>query len=492
MTLELVGLRKTFGPVVAVAGVDLCVHPGRVHALVGENGAGKSTLVNLVAGSLRRDAGVVRIDGVEMADLSRRRAVAAGIGVVHQHPSFVETMSVAENVELGSPRRTRRTDLERARTDVRAWAERTGLGVDPDARVESLSIGERQRAEIVAALAWGARYLVLDEPTAVLSPFEADGLLDVVEQLAEDGLAVVLVTHKLREVERSADEVTVMRAGAVVDRVVRGGFTQRSLAAAMIGGTGASLDVAPVRAGAPGPVRLRLAGITAGRLRDVDLTVGGGEIVGVAGVAGNGQRELVDVAVGLRRPERGTVSVDGTDVTGAPAAAVAAGVAAVPDDRDADALALALPVWANVIAKRRDGIGGFRGLDRRLIARLTRTAMARLGVRPDDPAIRTGALSGGNRQRLVIGRELDGARSVVVVAEPTRGLDPASAAAVLRELVGVAEAGAAVLLIASDLDELLSVATRVVVLADGRVRLDAPRSEADRATVGAAMLAVPA
>jgi len=492
MTLELRGARKAFGSVLAVDGVDVEFHRGEVHALVGENGAGKSTVVNLMAGAHALDAGAVLIDGEATGPLDRRRALALGVGVVHQHPSFVDTMTVAENVELGGSARRWRTDLPSARAAVSNWSERTGLAVNSDARVGSLSIGERQRAEIVAALAWGATYLVLDEPTAVLSPFEADGLLDVVEQLAADGLAVVLVTHKLREVERSADRVTVMRAGRVVGRHERGGFTRWTLAHDMVGEGAGSLEVPQPSRVEGGRERLRLEGVRAGRLRHVDLSVAGGEIVGIAGVAGNGQRELADVATGLLQPDAGRVHVDGVDVTGDAAAAVRGGVAVVPDDRDGDALALGLPVWANVVAKRRRGIGGWRGLDREAIAEWTEAVIARLGVRPARRDLRAGALSGGNRQRLVIGRELAGDVSAVVVSEPTRGLDPASSAAVLRALVAAADGGAAVLVIASDLDELLAIATRVVVLADGMVRLDRPRDEVDRSSVGDAMLVVSA
>jgi simple sugar transport system ATP-binding protein len=491
MSLELTGLVKRFGSVTAVDGVDATVRPGQLHAIVGENGAGKSTVVNMVAGLLAPDAGSILFHGRRIDGRGRRVAATEGVGVVHQHPSLVDTMTVAENVELGRPQRSFLADLRTARAAIATWSQRTGFDVDPDATIGALSIGERQRAEIVSALAWGAEVLVLDEPTAVLSPFEADALLDVVTELVADGLAVVLVTHKLREVERYADEVTVLRSGKVVARAERGGFSKSSLVTAMVGEDRTDRRTAPARAATDvGDVRLELRGVMLGRLRHLDLSVRAGEIVGVAGVAGNGQRELIDVAAGLQRPTDGSVLVDGNDVTGRPADAVAAGVAVIPDDRDHDALALQLPVWANAVAKRRDDIGSWRGLDRAAIDRLTDAAIVRLGVRPARRDVAVGTLSGGNRQRLVIGRELVEGTSVVLAAEPTRGLDPPSTAAVLAALTDAAANGAAVLVVASDLDELLDVATRIVVLTAGEVHLDVNAAETDRTAIGAAMAAV--
>jgi len=490
MTLELAGLVKRFGGVTAVDEVDATIHRGQLHAIVGENGAGKSTIVNMVAGLVAPDAGSITCGDISIDGSGRRQAAAAGIGVVHQHPSLIDRMTVAENAELGRPTSRFRTDLNSARSAISTWSERTSFAVDPDAAVGAMSIGERQRAEIVVALSWGAQVLLLDEPTAVLSPFEADALLDVVTDLVANGLAVVLVTHKLREVERYADEVTVLRSGRVTATASRGGFSRSSLVTAMVGDdVAARIRRRPKIDTEPGPVRLELRGVEVGRLRGIDLCVRGGEIVGVAGVAGNGQRELVDSTAGLRHPTAGVVLVDDVDVTSRPADAVAAGVAVIPDDRDLDALALQLPVWSNAIVKRRTGIGSWRGLDRSAIDLFTDAVIARLGVRPArrDALVRT--LSGGNRQRLVIGRELAGSPSVIVAAEPTRGLDPISAAAVLDALMQAAAAGSGVLVVASDLDELLEISTRIVVLASGRITLDIDAVDADRATIGAAMMA---
>lgn len=484
--LELRGLRKSYGPVQALGGVDFDVVEGEVHALIGENGAGKSTVVKILAGLTQPDEGDILVAGQPVTFADRQDSAAAGVGVVHQHFSLVDTLTVAENLQLGRPGARWLTDLDQARADLTTWAERTGLGVHVNALVGELSVGERQRAEILSALAWGARLLLLDEPTAVLSPFEADALLDAVTALAADGLAVVLVTHKLREVEAAADRVTVLRAGKVSGRHVRGGFTAVELANEMIGDE--PLPPEPHAGREPGDPRLVLSGVSSPRLHDVDVVVRAGEIVGVAGVAGNGQGDLVAIAAGMQAPATGTVTVDGVDLFADPRRAREVGLAYIPEDRAADGLALGLPVWTNAVAKRTHEIGGWRGVDKGRVAHLTERMIARLGVRPARHEVAVQHLSGGNQQRLVIGRELDHEPAVVVAAEPTRGLDPGSARAVLEALRAAADGGAAVLVVASDLDEVMMAADRVLVIYEGAIRLSVDRHEADRTVVGRAMV----
>jgi general nucleoside transport system ATP-binding protein len=484
--LELRGVRRRFGTVQALAGVDLAVRSGEIHALIGENGAGKSTLVNVVAGLVVPDDGDLHLDGHPLAVMQgRRSAAAAGIGVVHQHFSLVETLTVAENVQLGRPGSGRLLATDRAGVELRYWSERLGLSVHPDALVEDLSVGERQRVEILTALVWGARLLLLDEPTAVLSPLEADAVLGVVRQLADDGLAVVFVTHKLREVELVADRVTVLRAGQVVGRHEGRGVSRDVLAHEMIG---AGREVVPV--GVEGPIgapRLEVHGLRTGRLQGVELTVRAGEVVGVAGVAGNGQDELVRAIAGLVTPDGGEVVLDGRPVReGDPAVSRLLGF--VPEDRAADGLALELPVWLNAVAKRTGEVGGWRGVDRRRVGAIARRVIERLGVVPASPALPAGSLSGGNQQRLVVGRELDGTPPIVVASEPTRGLDPGSTLDVIEALAAAAGGGAAVLVVSSELDELLLVAQRIVVLYEGALVLDVARADATRALVGRAMV----
>ena len=468
--------------------MDLALEPGEIHALVGENGAGKSTLVKVVAGLLQPDEGVVRIDGAPVELRNRRAAAAFGIGVVHQHFSLVPTMTAAENLQLGRPGAGRLVTLDAARDDLREWSMRTGLAVHPDAVVEELSIGERQRVEILSALAWGARVLLLDEPTAVLSPAEADQVLGVVRGLAAGGLAVLLVTHKLREVGQVADRVTVLRAGRVTGRHAGRGTPIDVLTAEVMGsGAPPAARREPFRAS--GAVRLRACGVTTATTADIDLTVHAGEVCGIAGVAGNGQRELAQVLAGLLTPTSGTVDVDGVRIDGDARAARRSGIAYIPEDRAADGLAMAMPLWANVIAKRSRDVSGWRGLDRDAIAGMATRVIERLGVTPARQGIGAAALSGGNQQRLVVGRELDGTPGVVIAAEPTRGLDPTSARRVIEALRAVAAGGAAVVVVASDLDELLDVADSVVVLFAGRVVGRWAPSAVDRDEIGRAMVA---
>jgi ABC-type uncharacterized transport system ATPase subunit len=486
--LALNGVSRRFGAVQALDDVHLTLDRGEVHALVGENGAGKSTLVKIVAGLVQPDAGEVLLEDRRVELTNRRTATALGIGVVHQHFSLVETMTVAENLLLGRPGTGRLLDLDGARRDVLEWGERTGLGVAPDRVVGELSVGERQRVEILTALAWGAKVLLLDEPTAVLSPDEADSMLEVVRGLTADGLGVLLVTHKLREVELLADRVTVLRGGRVVGRHDERGVPTDVLAAEVMG-TGRTVTE---RAPSPprGAPRLQVRGLTGRTIRDVELCVHAREVLGIAGVAGNGQSELLAIVAGLRTPSGGTVTIDGHDVTGDPRAARRRGLAFVPEDRAADGLALGLPVWANAVAKRSREVRSRWGLDRAAIAAITERAIRRLGVRPADHGIPAGSLSGGNQQRLVVGRELDTEPAVIVAAEPTRGLDPGSARDVIDALRAAAAAGAAVLVVASDLDELLDLADTVVVMFEGTVRGEWDRAGDHRTEIGHAMVGI--
>jgi general nucleoside transport system ATP-binding protein len=496
--LEAVGVTKVFPGVVANAGVDLCLRRGEVHALLGENGAGKSTLASILTGLYQPDAGHLRRDGERVELRSPRDGLERGIAMVHQHFRLVERFTVAENVALGDRRQRWRWSAARVGRDVEALAERYRLPVHPHAVVGDLSVGEQQRVEIVKALHRGADVLLLDEPTAVLTPQEADALFEAVRAMADDGKAVVFISHKLREVTAVADHVTVLRDGHVVGELPAEGAGPERLAELMVG---RSVDLSPRRAGTqPGKPLLRVRGLSLdavdgrGRLDGIDLEVRAGEIVGVAGVAGNGQRELAEAVAGLRAPAAGRVEILDAEVTGrGPRVARAAGLAYVPEDRLGTGLAPGLSTTDNLRLTRRLPFL----LDRRGAEAEARRVIADFDVRTTGPDAPTRSMSGGNAQKVLLARELGhhrpgeehpaGDARVLVVAAPTRGLD-IGATEFVRNLLDTRRAeGCAILLISEDLDEVRALADRIVVLSEGRIVLRRDAEDAAVAELGLAM-----
>ena len=495
--LELRGISRRFGDVTALDGVDLDVEAGEVHALLGENGAGKSTLVNVLGGLLAPDRGEVLIDGRGVELRSPRHAAALGVGMVHQHDALIDAFSVAENLALGLPTAPFAVTA-RHLAEVHARAAAASPLPLPAAatRAGALGVGERQRVEIARALADGGRVLILDEPTAVLTPDEAEALLAAVRALAARGVAVVFITHRLAEVGRVADRVTVLRGGRVVRRaarqgaVGRGAFDADALAAAMVGAAEVELEVAPGRACGDGLALERVvvhAGEGTRGLDGIDLAVACGEIVAVAGVDGNGQRALAAVASGERAPDAGVVRVAGRAPSRHdPATFRGLGVAVVPEDRRSEGLALDLSIAENVhLSVAAVGRRGWRRLSARDVVEGAREPLARFGV-TTDARVRAGALSGGNQQRVVLARELRTTPVALVLVNPTRGLDLRASAFVRRELVALRDRGVAVLLISTDLDEVLEVADRIAVLCRGRIAGSFPRG-ASRTEIGRAM-----
>jgi simple sugar transport system ATP-binding protein len=518
--VELRGIRKSYGDLLVNDGVDLTLLPGGVHALLGENGAGKTTLMRILYGLTRPDGGEIAVRGRPVTITSPKDAIAHGIGMVTQHFALVKPMTVTENVVLSSVG-LGRVDMAAARQHVAGAAARLGLSIDPDAKVGGLSVGEQQRVEILKALYHDCRVLILDEPTAVLVPQDVDALFTSLRRLTAEGLGVLFISHKLHEVTTISSRVSVLRRGRIIDTVPTGDASPRQLAELMVGRPtmGVRRTDAPVRSDADlavaavaepgagdGSTETKAVETTAGATEPVlvvrDLTVPGrgarpaldrvslkvraGEIVGVAGVSGNGQRELVDVLCGMTVPEAGTVQLLGRDVTGRrPQELVRAGLGRIPEDRHGSVVD-GLSVEQNLVLEDLERYRRGPFLDRRRIRSHAQALIDRFNIKAQrtDPI---GSLSGGNMQKVLLARVLARDPAAIVVAQPTRGLDVGAAEYVHRELLDRRAAGAAILLVSEDLEELLALADRLVVMYDGQLVGRLPASEATPARLGLLM-----
>ncbi|CAG0956873.1 Galactose/methyl galactoside import ATP-binding protein MglA [Burkholderiales bacterium] len=498
--LALTGITKRFGSLVANDAISLELSRGEVLALLGENGAGKSTLVSILFGHYVADAGTIEILGRALPPGDPAAALAAGIGMVHQHSTLADNLSVLDNVMLGTeplwwPRSRRRE----ARGRLLGTARRFGLAVDPDARVASLSVGERQRVEILKALYRDARVLILDEPTAVLTPQESEALFATLRGMVAEGLSVIFISHKLGEVLRVSDRIAVLRAGRLVATLPARGTSTSALAEAMVGRA-----IAPpvARPHARGDVvcvidRVSTRGVRASaRLDAVSLALHAGEITAIAGVAGNGQAALVELLCGLRAADAGTVTLAGRPMAADPRAWIAAGAARIPEDRRETGTIGDLPVWENAIAERYRRPFASGGIVRRSAARSFAAKLVdRYDVRGGGIDTPVRALSGGNMQKLIIGRALSGgaarpdqyAPTLVVASQPTWGLDAGAVAWVHQRMLDACARGAAVLLVSEDLDEIFALADRIAVLHAGRLTPARPAKAWTLAGLGLAM-----
>ncbi len=491
-------IEKRFGAVHANRDVHLSVMPGTVHGIVGENGAGKSTLMSILYGFYQADSGEIAIDGRPVTITGAREAIALGIGMVHQHFMLVDTLSALDNVMLGAEPGWR---LQRARAVVRerlaVLMHDTGLAVDLDALVADLPVGERQRLEILKALYRGARILILDEPTAVLTPQETEALFGTLRGLRARGTTILLITHKLKEIMALCDAVTVMRGGAVVLDAAIADTSLDGLAEAMVGRRVQLGRETGAAATAPGPVLLQAEGLRwrdalgVLRLDGVSLALRGGEIVGVAGVSGNGQGELLDVLSGMLAPDAGTLTLGarrfGPGRWLDTATARELGLAHVPEDRHKRGLVLPFAAWESAALgyQRRYSLRGW--MRQRRMRDDCAAMMERYDVRPRNPALRSSQFSGGNQQKLVLAREALPAPQVLLVGQPTRGVDIGAIEFIHGRLRAMRDAGGAVLVVSSELDEILALADRVIVMNAGRISGELPIDRCSERALGQLM-----
>ncbi|MCB0033346.1 MAG: ABC transporter ATP-binding protein [Anaerolineales bacterium] len=495
LALEIRNITKRFPGVLANDSVNLKLVKGEIHALLGENGAGKSTLMNVLYGLYQPDEGEVYVDGQRVEIHDPNDAIAHGIGMVHQHFMLVPVFSVAENIMLGSEEtKGMSLDIGMAREKIRSLSYEYGLQVDPDAIVEDLPVGLQQRVEIVKALYRDARILVLDEPTAVLTPQEAQDLFKVMHQLTSRGVSIIFITHKLKEVLAVANAVTVMRRGRVVDSVNPQGMNERSLAAMMVGrDVLLRVEKEPAK---PGGTVLSVKNLTildergVPVIRNFSLDVNAGEILGIAGVQGNGQTELAEVLTGLRRATSGTITLDGQNVPlENPRYLFEHGMAHVPEDRHKHGLVLAYDLVDNIALNAYYKPPFAKGFQRDRDSALDKTVelIEQYDVRTPGPNVHASTLSGGNQQKVIIARELSRPIKLLIVNQPTRGLDVGSIEFIHRRIVEERDKGVAVLLISAELDEILGLADRIAVMFHGQIVATMPAEEATREKLGLLM-----
>ncbi|HJQ10804.1 MAG TPA: ABC transporter ATP-binding protein [Gemmatimonadaceae bacterium] len=502
LAIRMDGIDKSFGAIRANRGASLEVQPGEIHALVGENGAGKSTLMRILGGLMKPDAGKVEINGRDVTGWSTSHAIAAGIGIVHQHFMLVPTLTVAENLVLGCEPKTRGVMLnhKRAADDLRHLSNDTGLVIAPDRLISDLSVGEAQRVEILKVLFRGAKILVLDEPTAVLSPPEVRELWTVLRRLRDNGDTIVLITHRLDEVVDLSDTITVMRAGQTVARLKTSQTNPSEIARLMVGrevSLSAGKRVQPAaRAGGPQPnqgLEVRNVSVMGSRgIRVVDgvsFSVKPGEILGIAGVEGNGQTELIEAIAGLRPVFAGDILIDGADVTRRSVAQRhAAGLSHIPEDRHRRGLILEYTVGDNLILGLERAFSRRGIIDQDRVMDNAQREISSFDIRPPNPILAARALSGGNQQKVVVAREMGRDFSVLLASQPTRGVDVGAIEFIHQQLLDARAKGKGILLVSAELNEVLALSDRIAVMYRGKFAAVMPTAEATEEALGEYMI----
>ncbi len=499
--IELKGISKAFGPVQANKDISISVTPGTIHGIIGENGAGKSTLMSILYGFYKADKGEIWINGTKTEIPDSQAAIASGIGMVFQHFKLVENFTVLENIVLGAEDGgLLAPSLAKARKELKALEEEYELFVDPDKRIDEIGVGMQQRVEILKALYRKAEILILDEPTGVLTPSEADQLFRILDRLRTEGKTIIVITHKLREIMENTDTVSVMRRGEMTATVKTAETSPEELAELMVGRKVLlQVDKVPAQ---PGKPILEIENLqvfdSAGveRVKGIDLTVRAGEIVGIAGVAGNGQSELLEVLGGMR-PSQGSIKLNGTPLalSGAGSdgqARRAQHIAHVPEDRQREGLVMDFHAWENVAFGYHRDPAYQRGLfmDNAALRADTEAKIAKFDVRPPDPWLAAKSFSGGNQQKIVVAREIERNPDLLLVGQPTRGVDIGAIEFIHKQIVALRDQGKAILLVSVELEEIFSLSDRIAVMFDGHIMGERLPAETDEKELGLLMAGV--
>ena len=493
--IEMREITKIFGEFVANDKINLELRKGEIHALLGENGAGKSTLMNMLAGLLEPTRGEIVVNGKSEKLDSPSKAASLGIGMVHQHFMLVEAFTVAENIILGSEVTNKGIlDLKKANADILELSERYGLAVDPTAKVEDISVGAQQRVEILKTLYRGADILIFDEPTAVLTPAEILELMDIMKTLVKEGKSIILITHKLDEIRAVADRVTVIRRGKSIQTVSIEGATNKDLAEMMVGRSVSF--VTEKEEAQPKEVVLQISDLVVNEnrgvpaVKELSLDVRAGEIVGIAGIDGNGQSELIQAITGLRKVKSGSIKIKGQEVVGlSPRKITEMNVSHVPEDRHRDGLVLEMMLSENIALQTyyKEPLSKNGVLNYNQINSYARNLMEEFDVRAANEIVPASALSGGNQQKAIIAREVDRNPDLLIVSQPTRGLDVGAIEYIHKRLIGERDKGKAVLVVSFELDEILNLSDRIAVIHDGKIQGIVKPSETNKQELGILM-----